>query len=179
VNCPTCGHALEEAELGHVAVHDCPNCGGMWLGRDELRRAKDDADDWVRWIDFDVFTSAEASTQESERVCPICGQHMKVLVYPHSKVEVEVCASDHGVWLDKGEFDKLVEALEELTNELTARDYERAAVHELRQIVTGGHESRRSEVKDFMAVFRLLERRIGAEHPSVASAVNVLSQGGL
>ncbi len=175
MNCPDCGRELVQARLQHIDIHDCPGCKGLWFERNQLERAKDNADHWVRWIDFDVFGAAEATSDRGQRACPVCATPMSVLVYPHSQVKIDVCASDHGVWLDTGEFRKIIQELDEVTNKLSAKDIEHVALHELREIVTGGHESRFSEIRDFLAVFRLLDVRLGVEHPQIAQAVATLS----
>jgi Zn-finger nucleic acid-binding protein len=176
MNCPNCGTELIETALAHVNVHDCPSCKGLWFERNELERAKDSADPWVRWIDFDVFAAAKASGDHGRRNCPDCGADMSVLVYEHSDVKIDVCPDNHGVWLDTGEFTKIVTELDELTNTLSAKDYEHALGRELREIIAGGHESRFSEIRDFMATFRLLEMRLGAEHPEAAKMVNTMAE---
>lgn len=176
--CPNCGHGLEAADLNHITVHDCPGCGGIWFARDELRRAKDNAEHGdLRWIDFDLFAAAE-NARPGTRACPTCGEALHVIVYPHSKVRVDVCAADHGVWLDRDEFDKIIRALDELVDRMSVAEYERAALHELAQVVHGP-ESHWSELRDFLAVFHLLELRLGIEHPQTAAVVDNLSRGGL
>ena len=34
--CPRCGAALQEREHLHVRVDECPDCGGVWLDKNEL-----------------------------------------------------------------------------------------------------------------------------------------------
>jgi Zn-finger nucleic acid-binding protein len=177
VKCTLCGTALEEAVLDRVTVHDCPEGHGTWFEREELRRAKDNADRDVRWLDFDVFSQASSSSAGS-KPCPRCAEPMKRETYPHSDVTIDVCENDHGVWLDKGEFDTIVRALEEVTHEMTVTDYGHAAKEQLEQVLTGP-ESRLSELRDFLAVFRLLEMRMAVEHPGVAASVQQLERSGL
>ena len=176
MRCPDCGDELIEARLAYVDVHDCHKCKGIWFEHNELERAKDNGDRWVRWIDFDVFSGAKASGQPGHRPCPVCGEAMTVLVYEHSDVKIDVCVTDHGVWLDAGEFKKIIKELDDLTNRISSKDYEHIAAHELKEIVTGGHESRISEIRDFLAMFRLLEMRVGVEHPEIAQMVTTLAE---
>ncbi|HVV35483.1 MAG TPA: zf-TFIIB domain-containing protein [Acidimicrobiales bacterium] len=178
MRCPNDGETLVAATLDRVEVNDCPKCGGIWFERDALTRAKDNADDFVRWIDSDVFAAAEASDDETTKACAQCGEPMRTFVYPHSDVRVEACVADHGVWLDKGEFDKIVSELDGMTNAMSVGDYAHATVDQLKEVFRP-HESRWSEVKDFFAVFKLLEARFGTEHPGVAAAVNAASRIGL
>jgi Zn-finger nucleic acid-binding protein len=100
------------------------------------------ADKWVRWADFDVFAAAEKTGEHGRRNCAECGKPMAVLEYPHSKVTVDVCPSDQGVWLDRGEFQSIVKALDELVDKISARDYEHIALHELKEIIAGGVTNR-------------------------------------
>jgi hypothetical protein len=58
---------------------------------------------------------------------------------------------------------------------MSARDYERKALTELKEIVTGD-ESKLSEVKDFLAVFRLLKRRVAVEHSSSVDTLTRISE---
>ncbi|MCU1461103.1 MAG: hypothetical protein JWO37_1178 [Acidimicrobiales bacterium] len=178
MNCPGCGHALEVTQLDHVAVHDCVNCGGVWFERDELHRAEANADRWIGWIDVEVFGAAATTTRRSGRRCAVCGEEMATLEYPHSEVQIEACASDHGMWLDKGEFDRIVKALDDLTDTMSGRDYEHAVLHQLREIVDG-NESHLAELRNFMTLFRLMEMRIGVEHPAAAQMINKASSAGL
>ena len=178
MNCPNDGTTLEAATLDRVTVHDCPKCGGMWFEKDELRRAKDGAEDWVRWLDCDIFAAAQESSDTTTKTCAECGEALRSLVYPHSNVRVDVCVADHGVWLDKGEFDAIVKALDELTNKMSVDEYERATVEQLKEILHP-HESRWSEIKDFFAVFKLLEMRLGTEHPGVGKALDAAARTGL
>ena len=65
---------------------------------------------YIRWIDFGVFAAAEASADGKGKKCPDWGRAMAVMAYPHSRVQIDACGDDHGVWLDRGEFDKIVKA---------------------------------------------------------------------
>jgi Zn-finger nucleic acid-binding protein len=179
LRCPNDGETTLVAEtLDRVAVHDCPQCAGVWFVRDELRRAKDNADEWIRWIDDDLFAAATAASEATTKKCAECGEPMRSVVYPHSDVRIEVCVTDHGVWLDKGEFDKIVKELDQLTNVMSVSEYEHATAEQLKEIFRP-HESRWSEIKDFCTVFQLLEMRFGTGHPGTAAAVNAAARIGL
>ncbi|GEM_PF-2472294 len=178
MKCPRDGGELEEAQLDHITVHDCSGCGGIWFQADELHRAEAKADEWIGWIDVDVFGAAQATGRKTGRHCPVCGEQMTALEYPHSSVSIDVCVADHGTWLDKGEFDKVVKALDDVTNAMSEREYGEAAAHRLREIVHG-NESHLQELRNFMTIFRLMEMRIGIQHPATADAVNRISAGGL
>ena len=154
----------------------CENCGGTCFDRDELRQAKDRVDEDLRWLDFDVFTDQESFTASpGDRSCPKCSRPMDALTYMQSNVAIDACASEHGVWLDEGEFEKIVEHLEKLVVSIDVGEYRRRAMEELREVVTGP-ERTLSELRDFLTVVRLLQYRLGVERPGAASAVNELSR---
>lgn len=178
--CPNDGEtSLVADSLDHVAVHDCPKCGGIWFARDELRRAKDNADEWIRWVDTDVFASATKASEPTAKKCAECGEPMRSVLYPSSDVRIDVCATDHGVWLDKGEFDKIVGELDTLTNRMSVSEYEHATLEQLKEIFKPHDESRWSELRDFVTVFKLLEMRIGVGSPGTAAAINAAARIGL
>ena len=174
MRCPNCGSELRASSREGVAVDECPQCGGTWFDRGELSRAKESADEDLRWLDYDIFAEEEESKGVlSERLCPRCGSAMYSRTYMESSVVVDACPSRHGVFLDQGEFSRIIDYLENLLVTSTSQDYARNAVEELKEVVTGPKD-RVSEMKDFFAVVRLLRYRIGAEHPRVAETLTDL-----
>jgi Zn-finger nucleic acid-binding protein len=162
--CPSCGDSLAPKDYHGVTVDECKRCRGLWFERDELRRAKDDTDEYLRWLDFDVFSGENKfDASPGTRNCPKCSQPMSSLKYMHSTVQIDACDQDHGVWLDRGEFGKIIAYLEKLENTMSAKEYRRSALTEFKEILTGP-ESQLSEVKDFLAVVRLLRMRISVEN---------------
>lgn len=177
MRCPRCNVALEPGELQGVDVLECPSCKGLWLKAEDLRRLKDDRDESLRWVDFDLFAAARNHGHPSRLKCPVCGLAMEALAYEHSSVRVDLCPRDRGVWLDGGELGRIVEALEGWLNAMTAREYETNVTRQFAEIFSG-RESLGSEVKDFLAVFKLFETRLGAEHPMLAAVIDRLGAGG-
>lgn len=95
--------------------------------------------------------------------------------YMHSGVKVDVCPEGHGVWLEEGEFAKIVRYLEHVVVSMDAGDYAKAALSELKEIVTHP-EGFRAEMKDFSVVLRLLQTRFGLEHPKLVETATELSR---
>ena len=172
MRCPNCGGTLAPQDYG-ITVDECEQCHGIWFARDELRRAKDSSDPNLRWLDFDVFADT-AGGSKGNRTCPVCSQPMRSVEYMHSGVKVDVCEQDHGAFLDAGEFQKIMAYLEEVVSEMDVRDLEREAATKLKEVVTGP-ESRVDEVKDFLAVLRLLRLRASVEHPESENTLARLS----
>jgi Zn-finger nucleic acid-binding protein len=176
MNSPDCHVPLRQTDYRGVQIHECPTCLGRWFDRDELRRAKDRTDEDLRWLDFDPFTREADGGATSGRACPRCANPMGTVVYEDSGVLIDKCPDGHGVWLDHGEFEKIVEHLEQEVTSRTASEFRRDAVHALAQAVTG-RDGAVSELRDLFTILGLLEARLGVEHPTIAAAVNAIYLG--
>jgi Zn-finger nucleic acid-binding protein len=175
VQCPDCQAQLRQTDYRGVRIDECPQCRGRWFDRDELRRAKDCTDQDLRWLDFDPFArNADTSPDTPKgRLCPRCSVAMGVIAYETSGVLIDKCAGCHGVWLDHGEFEKIVKHLEHEVSSEPAAQYRKDAEKQFAQIVTGP-EGPVSELRDFFAVLNLLEMRLAVEHPTLASLVEAI-----
>jgi Zn-finger nucleic acid-binding protein len=96
-------------EMDQVEVDHCTKCGGIWLdaeemdlllegseGREEIRRR----------------ATAEATSTEDKRRCPICSKKMEKARITRegreTRILIDRCEERHGTWLDGGELDTLV-----------------------------------------------------------------------
>jgi Zn-finger nucleic acid-binding protein len=172
MKCPDCQAELRETDYRGVRIEECPHCLGRWFDRDELRQAKDRSGQELRWLDFDPFARHAAASPASSkrRLCPRCALAMGVIVYETSGVLIDKCSNCHGIWLDHGEFEKIVKHLEDEVSSETASQYRREAEKQFAQIVAGP-EGPISELRDFFAVLNLLEMRLGVEHRTLADTV--------
>lgn len=164
MKCPACDGELIKQNAGDIEVDRCVSCCGVWYQQDELRRAKDQADEQLNWLDFDIWKDREKLTTLSRsRSCPSCGKPLVVLKYADTKVEIDCCPTCKGVWLDKGEFERIIAALEQEVNSKSFSEYLKASLSEAREILDGP-EPIHSEWKDFMSVLKMMEYRFFAEH---------------
>ena len=175
MNCPECEVPLRQTDCHGVRVDECPKCLGRWFDRDELRRAKDRTDDDLRWLDFDPFAgdAGEAAVAAGGLLCPRCSVKMGAITYEKSGVRIDKCAKCNGVWLNHGEFEKIIRHLEKEVNTETAAQFRGEAGRQFGQVFTGP-EGPVSELRDFFAVLHLLRMRLGVEHPSVSSAIDAM-----
>ncbi|HEX9780214.1 MAG TPA: zf-TFIIB domain-containing protein [bacterium] len=171
MGCPDCRAELGKLNDRGIEIKECPRCKGRWFSRDELKKAKARTDEDLRWLDFDPFgdDAPTATSETGRRHCPQCGQKMAVLSYAASKVVIDKCSRCRGVWLDHKEFGQIVAYLERL---LLAKDtgelVKDAFRHFFRIAAQPDHAA--AEVKDFLAVLKLLQMRIAAEHPAITKA---------
>jgi Zn-finger nucleic acid-binding protein len=175
LKCPDCQTKMHPTEYRGVRIDECPRCRGRWFDRDELRQAKDRTDDDLRWLDFDPFSQKAVSlgVASEERICPRCSVTMGSISYQASGVAIDKCNACHGIWLDHDEFEKIVKYLMKVMTSETASQYVRDAGKQFAEIVTGP-EGVISEIRDFLAVLRLLEMRLAVEHPQIGEIANTI-----
>jgi len=173
MKCPDCMDELRSFDFKGVTIHECAECKGKWFDRDELRKAKDSADNELRWLDFDAFgEDAEKLSMASEgKFCPKCDEKMLSLKFMDSNVVIDKCSHCNGIWLDAGELAKIILYLERKINTETSGEYAKDTFRKFIEIFKG-HKGFVSEVKDFLAIFYLLRLRIAVEHPKLAKAID-------
>jgi Zn-finger nucleic acid-binding protein len=169
MKCSNCQIELKAVDCKGIVIDECDKCKGKWFDRDELRKAKDRTDEDLKWLDFDPFgEDAEKLSMVSEgKMCPKCSNKMSSLKYMDSEVVIDKCPGCKGVWLDPGEFMKIIEYLKDRIYSETAKGYAKETFKEFVEIFTGP-EGVVSETKDFMTVLYLLQLRIAVENPKLA-----------
>jgi Zn-finger nucleic acid-binding protein len=174
MKCPIDGTTLETHTIHSINVEECVQCRGLWFEEGELRKAKDQSDTDLNWLDFDLWSDQESfETDWSSRKCLHCGKNMATISYGATGVAVDYCPDGHGVWLDRGEFQAIIEALNKEIMSKNISDYFTASLEEAKEIVTGD-EGFISEWKDFLTVTRLLQYRVLTENPKVAELLVAL-----
>ena len=102
--CPRCHrHELDQTRYGGVEIDACVYCGGLWFDQGELEQAVGEA----------IGTSANLTDDLAEVAlrkdstgldCPACAGQLICYEFPNlGDVELDVCESCQGVWLDQGE----------------------------------------------------------------------------
>ena len=168
MNCPIDRTNLEKHTIYSVDVEECPQCRGLWFEQGELRKAKDTAEPDLNWLDFELWSDHNSfSVEWSERECPKCGNKMTTISYGDTGVPIEYCKEGHGIWLDKGEFQSIIEALDLESETMDSNEYAKASIDEAKDLIVGD-EGFLSEWKDFHTVTRLLQYRVLVENPKLA-----------
>lgn len=171
--CPHDHIELKEKKYRGVTIFECEKCHGKWFAQDDLSLAKDATDEGLRWLDFELFAekSGKFKSGNNSLPCPVCQKPMQSKEYAESKVVIDVCPEGHGVWLGNKEFQKIIKYLKTVLVTRPASEYSKDLTEELKEIATGP-EGAVSELKDFLAVTRLYEMRLTAEHPWLESALS-------
>jgi len=111
MQCTSCKQGQLEAGFidGLFRAHICNNCGGYWIL----------IDDYLSWKgnnpnhEFDDSIKCEEEASESPRalLCPVSGSLMsKFRISSTSDHRIDYSASVGGIWLDKGEWELLLES---------------------------------------------------------------------
>ena len=103
--CHRCWVEMDKEEIDvfgpNIIIDVCPKCEGMWLDKNELNKLLKD-----RKLS-NYLTKHIGTKSRSPMVCPKCGMTMDI--EKADDIEVDVCLSCGGVWLDKGELEELKE----------------------------------------------------------------------
>lgn len=107
-HCIKCKETMVPKLVEEVEVDLCPDCHGLWLDQDEINAlgAKSDAvlDELRKAVQAEEG-QAEAPTTTAEP-CPAC--HGKLSVASLGTFSVEYCMECGGLFLDRGELDKVM-----------------------------------------------------------------------
>ncbi len=143
IECPKCFVETNRKEIDvlgpNIYIDECPKCDGLWLDAgelDKLLRDKKIAD----YLTKDIGTQSK-----SKLICPRCGGLMDIEAA--DEVEVDVCLTCNGVWLDAGELEDLKEKSK---NGFEGDELEKAEEQYEEML----HNRRKSRLNRFFSKFR-------------------------
>ncbi len=109
LECHRCWVDLDKKEIDifgpNIIIDICPKCNGIWLDKGELGKLLKD-----RKL-TDYLTKHIGTKSRSPMICPKCSMTMDI--ERADDVEVDVCLTCGGVWLDQGELEALKSKSEE------------------------------------------------------------------
>jgi Zn-finger nucleic acid-binding protein len=120
MKCPQCGGEMVDAKREGVAVVCCESCQGLWLTPQELDELE------AKTYDLGKKGSLVFHRESSTRGCPICGAKLQSFEYRDYDLQLELCPSAHGFWLDAGEDKRVIELMKrertKVKDEINAED---------------------------------------------------------
>lgn len=166
MNCPLHKQtALEKASFHQVEVDFCPVCLGLFFNKEELRLAKDDKDENLVWLDVNLWKDkAKFKIAKGEFLCPACQLPMYTIEYADSGIKVEICVSCKGIWLDRGEFKKVIDYLQNKAQKEIWENYWGNLAKEIGEVFTGP-ETLKSEILDVLTIIKVLNYKFLAQFP--------------
>ena len=132
LECPRCRDEMQALKLGSIIARECAQCGGLWLDPESLQKlanAREESAGVVSALAARVPLSAVPQDVVRYIPCPRCDKLMNRSNFARSSgVILDVCKA-HGVWLDRGELQRVLGFIE--SGGLTvAREREREALIE-------------------------------------------------
>ena len=107
MNCPVCKNTMVVLELEQIEIDYCASCGGIWLDAGELELLLETKEERARLLNLLI---EDNSVKEKSYRCPICSKKMeKVFVGEERKILIDKCKRNHGLWLDKGELEEVIQ----------------------------------------------------------------------
>lgn len=115
--CPSCHTTMQASPYEEVSIASCPKCQATWLDHAEIHKIIQ-----TRAKDFSESERLAAirqrgSDKRGQRSlhCPICQDQMLQLEYAvNSKVYLDRCPRNHGLFLDGGELEQVQIVMEEI-----------------------------------------------------------------
>jgi Zn-finger nucleic acid-binding protein len=176
VDCPKDHRRLTLVRIGSIRVQRCPECGGTWYPKDQLRLLKDRASRGdYRWIDVDLWKDAARfrAAKQERYACPADGSPMTTVRYGDSEVRIDICSTCAGAWLDRGEYERILAHLERVVLGSSVNDYLDDVREEFVEVFTGP-EGPGPELRDLAKIIYLLQLRFTVEHPRIVGALQGL-----
>ena len=107
MKCPKCKQIDLEAQIvDEVEVDRCPSCGGIWFDKHELSKTVS-----LNAKDLKPLTKGKESPEFNKVTgsCPMDqSELMRVCSHQNRTIILDRCPECLGVWLDGGEFKRLI-----------------------------------------------------------------------
>jgi len=154
-----------------ITVRQCPKCESMWLTKKEFREFKDKTDEFLCWLDVELWKKNELhKIVKTDNSCPDCSALMYNVEYHDSHISLPVCFACQGVWLDKTNQEKLFDYLEQLITAETVKGFVSEIGHDMKK----GAETIKEEMRDLKTILVLIEYRIFSRFPTLEKIVSGL-----
>lgn len=103
-SCPECSRRFSLLKIKGAEVDFCSYCKSYWFDSGELASITDLVTD---------IPDTTLRSRESRHPCPVCGEKMKEHIYLRgNNLLVDRCP-EHGVYLERGELQRALDALKE------------------------------------------------------------------
>ena len=168
-DCPACGAKLDLYSILGIEFEGCPDCRGLWLDRDELRKLKNKVGvGELHWLNSEIDSIENTRAISTNRPCPRKdGATLLSVVFGKSSIMLDWCPKCQGIWLDRGEYDKVVDYLRDEAGKATVKDVEKEIAEDVKRLWQPGPESPVAELGDIAAAVTALLNFTIFEHPKL------------
>ncbi len=176
--CPGCGAPLNLYEVDAMKFEGCAKCKGVWLVKDELRKLKNRVGGpSLRWLNDEIDNIEKASVIPNGLPCVRCKDTKMVsVIFGKTSVVVDWCPKCHGEWLDRGEFQTIMDYLKDEMAAAHAKDIEKQVAEDAKHVIEGGPESRWAEILDAKAALSALVNAMIFEHGALFDLCTTVSR---
>ena len=113
LQCPHCETALEQTLIGKHTLHECVQCGGLWVDKKSFQDICKREEEQEAVLSFRFGREAKSGEVRIKRKrayipCPECGKLMNHKNFSHCSGVVLDWCRDHGSWFDKRELHEIV-----------------------------------------------------------------------
>ena len=165
---------LKNVIFYNTEVDFCPSGLGIWFDQNEFRIAKDVKDKNLDWMDVDLWEDkSKLKVSKEEKSCPKCDVPMYEVAYNDSDIKVDICNVCEGIWLDRGEFKKIIDYLREKLSKEVVNNYTKNLIEETAEVFTGP-ESLESELSDVFTIISLFKYKLSVKYPVIADIISDL-----
>jgi Zn-finger nucleic acid-binding protein len=126
--CPECSQEMRKKEYEGVVIDICENCGGVWLDKDELYHILETREEKFSQSQQEEVAPEKIIPPRPEDLipqlnCPVCGALMQRFAFGYSSgIILDRCPNGDGVWLDRGELEK-VQIYKEKSQDYAEKEY--------------------------------------------------------
>lgn len=109
MKCPACNEELFEIQAGKVKVDACTSgCAGIWFDWDEIKHF-DEPHEMDATPLLTLKRTPNVTRNQPPLQCPRCDGEVLGRQYfdPKNEVEIDLCWSCSGIWLDPGELQNI------------------------------------------------------------------------
>ena len=114
MKCPRCDVDLAPTVRHKLKVNSCPSCKGMWFEHAELDQLEDEVFDFGEHAKGTLVVDSTPTTDK----CPECNTFMNRFRYRFYDLQLELCKSEHGYWLEHDEDTRVLELMKQEEKEL-------------------------------------------------------------
>lgn len=143
-SCPRCFCPLKVQQEQGISIDYCDTCGGVWYDREELPRIMG------RDSLFERALRRAGTSRGHNIACPACARLMEVRLLGGGglpELEIDLCGSCGGIWLDSGELDRLLEYAPLLSGQGQAASRDSALISALSHYSSMDYEYANREAK--------------------------------
>ena len=127
MQCPMCHQNLQGVDYQGVHIETCPGCGGDWLAAGELdnivtaRQTRFTEEECLAVAKAATITGVIPPASDRHLTCPQCGGTTEPINYgDDSGLIIDKCPKCKGIWVPRGELDKIDELVHGWDDELPA-----------------------------------------------------------